>query len=253
MKILKRVMNVIAAVMMCMMMAFSSLAADEVVYTLPVKVDVTVESGIFSGETFTVKLESVSGTTAWSTEKTLTLDKDHLRGQVSFEGLRFSAPGEHVYNVSIRRTGGSVNLKCSGDTTLSVHAVVSADGQVQLYAVKADSSTQTAKEDLAFHYVYRRSSSGNSGTGGSGSHPGILPGGSETTASSETEESGQVLGVDRTKEAPESDEDGTVKGVGRRKPQTGDESKLLLFGVGFIGALTILLIWICIRFAKKEH
>ena len=64
MKILKRVFNVMAAGMMSMMMAFSSLAAGEVIYTMPVKVAVSVESGTFSGETFTVKLEATNGAPA---------------------------------------------------------------------------------------------------------------------------------------------------------------------------------------------
>ena len=120
MKILKRVFNVMAAGMMSMMMAFSSLAAGEVIYTMPVKVAVSVESGTFSGETFTVKLEATNGApaSAGGMEKTVTLTSDKLSSNVEFTDLHFSAPGEYVYNVSISRAGTDSYLTNSGDSTL---------------------------------------------------------------------------------------------------------------------------------------
>ena len=229
MKILKRVFNVMAAGMMSMMMAFSSLAAGEVIYTLPVKVAVSVESGTFSGETFTVKLEATNGApaSAGGMEKTLTLNSDSLSGKVEFSDLHFSAPGEYVYNVSVSRAGSDSYLKLSGDSTLALHAVVNENGQVQLYAVKADSSTAKAKEDLSFNYVYKRTTSGGGGGGGGGTtnwHS-VTPNGSTET--------GTVLGASRGPvgeiiDAVADSPVGQVLGATRKAVQTGDSSMMLV-------------------------
>lgn len=254
MKILKRVFNVMAAGMMSMMMAFSSLAAGEVIYTLPVKVAVSVESGTFSGETFTVKLEAQNGapTSAGGMEKTLTLNKDSLSGKVEFTDLHFSAPGEYVYNVSVSRAGSDSYLKLSGDSTLAVHAVVNENGQVQLYAVKADSSTAKAKEDLAFNYVYKRTSGGHGGGGGGGDNSSwhsVTPNGGTT-------EPGEVLGanrgpvgelIDTVVESPI----GQVLGATRKAVQTGDSSMMAVMGLGFVACAAVLGGW-CIAWKKRK-
>ena len=244
MKILKRVFNVMAAGMMSMMMAFSSLAAGEVIYTLPVKVAVSVESGTFSGETFTVKLEATNGApaSAGGMEKTLTLNSDSLSGKVEFSDLHFSAPGEYVYNVSVSRAGSDSYLKLSGDSTLALHAVVNENGQVQLYAVKADSSTAKAKEDLAFNYVYKRTTSGGGGGGGGGTtnwHS-VTPNGSTET--------GTVLGASRGPvgeiiDAVADSPVGQVLGATRKAVQTGDSSMMLVMGLGFAACGAAMFAW----------
>ena len=244
MKILKRVFNVMAAGMMSMMMAFSSLAAGEVIYTLPVKVAVSVESGTFSGETFTVKLEATNGApaSAGGMEKTLTLNSDSLSGKVEFSDLHFSAPGEYVYNVSVSRAGSDSYLKLSGDSTLALHAVVNENGQVQLYAVKADSSTAKAKEDLAFNYVYKRTTSGGGGGGGGGTtnwHS-VTPNGSTET--------GTVLGASRGPvgeiiDAVADSPVGQVLGATRKAVQTGDSSMMAVMGLGFAACGAAMFAW----------
>ena len=244
MKILKRVFNVMAAGMMSMMMAFSSLAAGEVIYTLPVKVAVSVESGTFSGETFTVKLEATNGApaSAGGMEKTLTLNSDNRSGKVEFSDLHFSAPGEYVYNVSVSRAGSDSYLKLSGDSTLALHAVVNENGQVQLYAVKADSSTAKAKEDLAFNYVYKRTTSGGGGGGGGGTtnwHS-VTPNGSTET--------GTVLGASRGPvgeiiDAVADSPVGQVLGATRKAVQTGDSSMMLVMGLGFAACGAAMFAW----------
>ena len=244
MKILKRVFNVMAAGMMSMMMAFSSLAAGEVIYTLPVKVAVSVESGTFSGETFTVKLEATNGApaSAGGMEKTLSLNSDNLSGKVEFSDLHFSAPGEYVYNVSVSRAGSDSYLKLSGDSTLALHAVVNENGQVQLYAVKADSSTAKAKEDLSFNYVYKRTTSGGGGGGGGGTtnwHS-VTPNGSTET--------GTVLGASRGPvgeiiDAVADSPVGQVLGATRKAVQTGDSSMMLVMGLGFAACGAAMFAW----------
>lgn len=244
MKILKRVFNVMAAGMMSMMMAFSSLAAGEVIYTLPVKVAVSVESGTFSGETFTVKLEATNGApaSAGGMEKTLTLNSDSLSGKVEFSDLHFSAPGEYVYNVSVSRAGSDSYLKLSGDSTLALHAVVNENGQVQLYAVKADSSTAKAKEDLSFNYVYKRTTSGGGGGGGGGTtnwHS-VTPNGSTET--------GTVLGASRGPvgeiiDAVADSPVGQVLGATRKAVQTGDSSMMAVMGLGFVACAAAMFAW----------
>ena len=244
MKILKRVFNVMAAGMMSMMMAFSSLAAGEVIYTLPVKVAVSVESGTFSGETFTVKLEATNGApaSAGGMEKTLSLNSDNLSGKVEFSDLHFSAPGEYVYNVSVSRAGSDSYLKLSGDSTLALHAVVNENGQVQLYAVKADSSTAKAKEDLAFNYVYKRTTSGGGGGGGGGTtnwHS-VTPNGSTET--------GTVLGASRGPvgeiiDAVADSPVGQVLGATRKAVQTGDSSMMAVMGLGFAACGAAMFAW----------
>ena len=244
MKILKRVFNVMAAGMMSMMMAFSSLAAGEVIYTLPVKVAVSVESGTFSGETFTVKLEATNGApaSAGGMEKTLTLNSDNRSGKVEFSDLHFSAPGEYVYNVSVSRAGSDSYLKLSGDSTLALHAVVNENGQVQLYAVKADSSTAKAKEDLAFNYVYKRTTSGGGGGGGGGTtnwHS-VTPNGSTET--------GTVLGASRGPvgeiiDAVADSPVGQVLGATRKAVQTGDSSMMAVMGLGFAACGAAMFAW----------
>ena len=244
MKILKRVFNVMAAGMMSMMMAFSSLAAGEVIYTLPVKVAVSVESGTFSGETFTVKLEATNGApaSAGGMEKTLTLNSDNRSGKVEFSDLHFSAPGEYVYNVSVSRAGSDSYLKLSGDSTLALHAVVNENGQVQLYAVKADSSTAKAKEDLSFNYVYKRTTSGGGGGGGGGTtnwHS-VTPNGSTET--------GTVLGASRGPvgeiiDAVADSPVGQVLGATRKAVQTGDSSMMLVMGLGFAACGAAMFAW----------
>ncbi len=252
MKILKRVFNVMAAGMMSMMMAFSSLAAGEVIYTLPVKVAVSVESGTFSGETFTVKLEATNGapTSAGGMEKTLTLNGDSLSGKVEFSDLHFSAPGEYVYNVSVSRAGSDSYLKLSGDSTLALHAVVNENGQVQLYAVKADSSTAKAKEDLAFNYVYKRTTSGGGGGGGGGTTDwhSVTPNGSTET--------GTVLGASRGPvgeiiDAVADSPVGQVLGATRKAVQTGDSSMMLVMGLGFVACGAAMFAW-CSAWKKRK-
>ncbi len=253
MKILKRVFNVMAAGMMSMMMAFSSLAAGEVIYTLPVKVAVSVESGTFSGETFTVKLEATNGapTSAGGMEKTLTLNGDSLSGKVEFSDLHFSAPGEYVYNVSVSRAGSDSYLKLSGDSTLALHAVVNENGQVQLYAVKADSSTAKAKEDLAFNYVYKRTTSGGGGGGGGGGSTNwhsVTPNGSTET--------GTVLGASRGPvgeiiDAVADSPVGQVLGATRKAVQTGDSSMMLVMGLGFVACIAAMFAW-CSAWKKRK-
>lgn len=252
MKILKRVFNVMAAGMMSMMMAFSSLAAGEVIYTLPVKLAVSVESGTFSGETFTVKLEATNGapTSAGGMEKTLTLNNDNRSGKVEFSELHFSAPGEYVYNVSVSRAGSDSYLKLSGDSTLALHAVVNENGQVQLYAVKADSSTAKAKEDLAFNYVYKRTTSGGGGGGGGGTtnwHS-VTPNGSTET--------GTVLGASRGPvgeiiDAVADSPVGQVLGATRKAVQTGDSSMMLVMGLGFVACIVAFGGW-CVAYKKRK-
>ncbi len=251
MKILKRVFNVMAAGMMSMMMAFSSLAAGEVIYTLPVKVAVSVESGTFSGETFTVKLEATNGapTSAGGMEKTLTLNGDSLSGKVEFGDLHFSAPGEYVYNVSVSRAGSDSYLKLSGDSTLALHAVVNENGQVQLYAVKADSSTAKAKEDLAFNYVYKRTTSGGGGGGGGTTDwHSVTPNGSTET--------GTVLGASRGPvgeiiDAVADSPVGQVLGATRKAVQTGDSSMMLVMGLGFVACIAAMFAW-CSAWKKRK-
>ena len=259
MKILKGVFNVMAAGMMSMMMAFSSLAAGEVIYTMPVKVAVSVESGTFSGETFTVKLEATNGApaSAGGMEKSLTLTSDKLSSNVEFTDLHFSAPGEYVYNVSISRAGTDSCLTNSGDSTLVLHAVVNENGQVQLYAVKADSSTAKAKEDLAFNFVYNKSGRTSGGGGGSGSGGGGGTTNWHSVTPQGADESGQVLGANRGLvgeiiEAVAESPVGQVLGATRKAVQTGDSSMMVIMGLGFVACVAALVAWEWRFFIRKN-
>ena len=72
----------------------------------------------------------------------------------------------------------------------------------------------------------------------------------------ETEAPGEVLGAERERENPEveivEESEGTVKGVSRRKARTGDDSMMRAFGLGFFGALVLLLGWTVIYFRRKK-
>ena len=67
----------------------------------------------------------------------------------------------------------------------------------------------------------------------------------------ETDEFGNVLGANRgrNKKGP----DGSVKGASRGKTRTGDESRMSIFGFGFLAAILVLLGWFGIRFTKRNR
>ena len=143
-----------------------------------------------------------------------------------------------MYNVSISRAGTDSYLTNSGDSTLVLHAVVNENGQVQLYAVKADSSTAKAKEDLAFNFVYNKSGR-TSGGGGSGSGGGGGTTNWHSVTPQGSEDSGQVLGASRGPvgeiiEAVAESPVGQVLGATRKAVQTGDSSMMVIMGLGFV-------------------
>ena len=229
MKILKKVMSVMAAGMMSAMLAFGAMAANgEVVYqALPVKVAVNVEAGTFSGETFTVKLSSRDGAPMPDDgvyEKQVTLSADKLSETVKYGNIHYTATGSYTYDVTISRAGTDAYLTLSGSDALVLHVEVEGNGEVQTWAT-AGSDKKQGKSELGFSYSYSRTSGGRTTGGGSGSGGG----GGTTTWHSVTpqgsEESGQVLGATR------------------KAVQTGDSSMMVIMGLGFVACVAALVAW----------
>lgn len=69
----------------------------------------------------------------------------------------------------------------------------------------------------------------------------------------ETDEYGNVIGANRGKKSSSEDETGEIEGVGRHRAKTGDDSMMRLFGVGFVGALILLLAWAVVRMRRKDR
>ena len=67
----------------------------------------------------------------------------------------------------------------------------------------------------------------------------------------ETDEFGNVLGANRGRN--KKGQDGSVKGANRGKTRTGDESRMSIFGFGFLAAVLVLLGWFGIRFMKRNR
>ena len=68
----------------------------------------------------------------------------------------------------------------------------------------------------------------------------------------ETDEYGRVRGANRGKNKNGQD-GGNVKGANRGKTRTGDESRMSIFGFGFLAAVLVLLGWFGIRFTKRNR
>ena len=161
----------------------------------------------------------------------------------------------------------------SGYYTISdMNFTVGEKGEITL----AGSSDDVKLEDGVIKICDERIKS--SGGGGGGDHPHPTPETTpaettpaettvpettpvETTAPSgdhhgpseevETDEFGNVLGANRgrNKKGP----DGSVKGASRGKTRTGDESRMSIFGFGFLAAVLVLLGWFGIRFTKRNR
>ena len=85
-------------------------------------------------------------------------------------------------------------------------------------------------------------------------NPGGSNGGQHPSEEVETDEFGNVLGAGRgRKKSGDGNEDGSTKGASRGKTRTGDESRMSIFGLGFIASVLVLLGWISIRDIKRRH
>ena len=253
MKILKKVMSVMAAGMMSVMLSFGAMAAfGEVVYKeLPVKVAVNVDAGSFSGETFTVKLSSRDGAPMPDDgvyEKAVTLSADKLSETVKYGSIHYTAAGTYVYDVTISRAGTDSYLTLSSSDALVLHVEVENSGEVQTWATSGTDKKQ-GKSELGFSYSYNCTSSGRTTTGGGSGSGG---GGGTTEWHSVTpqgsEDSGQVLGASRGPvgeiiEAVAESPVGQVLGATRKAVQTGDSSMMVIMGLGFVACAAVLIAW----------
>ena len=165
----------------------------------------------------------------------------------------------------------------SGYYTISdVNFTVDAKGEITL----AGSSDDVKLEDGVIKICDERIKSSGGGGGGDHPHPTPETTPAETTPAEttvpettpvetttpdggnggnhgpseevETDEYGRVRGANRGKNKNGQD-GGNVKGANRGKTRTGDESRMSIFGFGFLAAVLVLLGWFGIRFTKRNR
>lgn len=156
--------------------------------------------------------------TTWASVPVFTLDGKQIYYTFTEESITdYKASYKSVTYGLEARTG-------SGETAARVYAV---SGQVS---------------EVTFTNSY--SGGGNNGGGGGGGGGGNTPGGRDNP--SDSTDDGEVLGANR--EIPEEPE---VLGATRR-PQTGDNSNMMLYGIGAIISMAVLAAWFYANKKRKK-
>lgn len=261
MKIQKKLMSVMATVLMSIMMVFSAVAATED-YRLDfnqLKATVTVTGSSFTDESFGLVLRSVDNAPMPSgaqngvkTYSTGALNSSKRSETVEFGSITYEAPG--VYQYTLTQNAGSTSRMTYDSTTYHIYVkVYNTEDRtgLRLEAMWVSKNDSTEKLDSITFENKKSSTSGGGGGGGGGDNSSWH----SVTPRSDTK-TGQVLGesrgpvgelIDTIAESPV----GQVLGATRKAVQTGDTSMMAVMGCGFLACMAVLGYW-CMAWKKRR-
>ena len=260
MKIQKKLMSVMAAVLMSIMMVFSAVAAtgDYRLDFNQLKATVTVTGSSFTDESFGLVLRSVDNAPMPSgaengvkTYSTGALNSNKRSETIEFGSIIYEEPG--VYQYTLTQNAGSTSRMSYDGTTYHIYVKVYNNDDrsgLKLEAMWVSKNDSTEKLDSITFENSKSSTSGGGGGGGGGStnwHS-VNPSGSTET--------GEVLGasrgpvgelIDAVVESPV----GQVLGATRKAVQTGDTSMMAVMGCGFLACIALFGGW-CVAWKKRK-
>ena len=263
MKILKRVMSVMAAGIMSAMLAFGSMAAESQLDFSELKATVSVTGASFSDETFGLVLKSIndapmpSGSTDGAKSyQTGVLNSQNRSETVSLGSISYTQPGIYEYNLT--ETAGSTSRMTYDSTVYHIFVkVVNENTGLKVEVMWASKNDSSEKQDtISFENTKSSSSGGSSGGSGSGGGGGTTEWHSVTPQGAD--ESGQVLGANRGPvgeiiEAVAESPVGQVLGATRKAVQTGDSSMMVIMGLGFVACAAVLGGWLMAYKKRKAE
>ena len=263
MKIQKKLMSVMATVLMSIMMVFSAVAAtgDYRLDFNDLKATVSVTGSSFTDESFGLVLKSVDNApmpsgaeNGMKTYSTGVLNSDKRSETIEFGSIVYEAPGVYEYTLT-QNAGSTANMGYDG-TTYHIHVKVynkdDASG-LKLEAMWVSKNDSSEKLDSISFENVKSSGSTSGGTSGGGSGSGGGGGVTEwhsvnPSGGTGSTESGSVLGASRGPigdiiEAIAESPVGQVLGATRKAVQTGDTSMMAVMGCGFLACLAVFVLW----------